>query len=289
MLDKLIQSIIPLLETAGGWAKNIQPYIIKEDLENKEEKHVAGNQNIMSAATTSADIAIEAQVRTSILRLFPDIGFIGEERGPHNNALNSELTMIFDPVNGTKYFLTGTADYDFVVTILNNKGQIVATMSYIPNRDTLYVATEGTLQKFVKGVPVVFKPSAKPVLATYSASQEDLAILRKHFDVYELTTDWTGPNSHNFCTFSILEGECCGVFSRKCGLYDWGAMAFACEQGGGHLLTLEGSNNFHWDTSLNKKKDNEADEEYQTMELLIDNLIYSFDENVVKTIYTSLS
>lgn len=288
MLNQLIHSIIPLLEVAGGWAKDIQPYIIKDGLKNRKKKQVVGNQNIMSAATTRVDIAIEEKIRTSILRMFPDIGFIGEEQGAYNSALKTEFTVIFDPINGTQYFLTGSADYDFVVTILNSQGKIVVAMSYIPNRDTLYVATNGVLQKFIRGKYVAFHPSSKPVLATYSATPEDLIMLRRYFDIYELTSDWTGSDSHNFCTFSILEGECCGVFARKCGLYDWGAMAFACKQAGGYLLTLDGEEDFYWDTSINQKIDEQTGEEYQNMELLIDNLIYSFDKNITNKIYSTL-
>jgi myo-inositol-1(or 4)-monophosphatase len=60
-----------------------------------------GAQDLVS----EADRACEDLIVASLARLFPDDGFLGEERGSRNpNAAN---VWVIDPIDGTHNFLTG--------------------------------------------------------------------------------------------------------------------------------------------------------------------------------------
>ena len=58
-----------------------------------------------SSPVTQADRESEARVRQMLMARFPEHGILGEEYPPHQ--ADAELVWIIDPVDGTRYFMTG--------------------------------------------------------------------------------------------------------------------------------------------------------------------------------------
>ncbi|VAW65182.1 hypothetical protein MNBD_GAMMA11-174 [hydrothermal vent metagenome] len=58
-----------------------------------------------SSPVTQVDKESEAWLRERVMKQFPEHGILGEEYPPHQP--NAEFVWVVDPVDGTKYFITG--------------------------------------------------------------------------------------------------------------------------------------------------------------------------------------
>lgn len=68
----ILETLLPQLKVAAGYARNLQPQIAA--LPAKEK----GN-NFFAAALTDADLAIQNLIEVALLGAFPQIRFYGEE------------------------------------------------------------------------------------------------------------------------------------------------------------------------------------------------------------------
>jgi histidinol-phosphatase len=89
---------------------------------------------------TDADTNAESILRESLLRQFPDDGFLGEEFGECAGA--SGFRWIVDPLDATKNFVRGIPLFATLVG-LEASGQMAAGFVYVPVFDHLYHAVRG--------------------------------------------------------------------------------------------------------------------------------------------------
>ena len=77
------------------------------DVESKDDE----------SPVTIADRAAELAMRTLVEERYPDHGIIGEEYGSANQ--NAEYVWVFDPIDGTKSFITGKPLFGTLISLLH--------------------------------------------------------------------------------------------------------------------------------------------------------------------------
>ena len=118
---KILQTLLPHLRVAAGYAQQIQNKIIS--LPAKD----AGD-NFLSAALTDADLSIQTMIEVALLGTFPDLAFYGEEYEQSRNTkyftstelgTKNDYLITLDPIDGTQYYLDGFDNYQVILSILN--------------------------------------------------------------------------------------------------------------------------------------------------------------------------
>jgi myo-inositol-1(or 4)-monophosphatase len=100
---------------------------------------------------SQADLNAESTVRQALAEIEPDFGFLGEEGGLIPGR-DPESTWIVDPLDGTTNFLRGMPT--FAVNIaLEQRGEIVAAVTYVPAMNELFHARKGH-GAFLNGEPI---------------------------------------------------------------------------------------------------------------------------------------
>ena len=90
---------------------------------------------------SEADLNAESTVRRMLGEVAPEFGFLGEEGGLIAGR-DPESTWIVDPLDGTTNFLRGMPT--FAVNIaLEQRGDIVAAVTYVPAMNELFHARKG--------------------------------------------------------------------------------------------------------------------------------------------------
>lgn len=72
------------------------------------ERGVSVTTKADDSPVTQADLAVEQQIRQALHDAFPDDGVLGEEFGRSGTA---DRTWLIDPIDGTRAFVAGTADW----------------------------------------------------------------------------------------------------------------------------------------------------------------------------------
>ncbi|MEL6496298.1 MAG: inositol monophosphatase family protein [Cyanobacteria bacterium J06623_7] len=141
--DEILQTLLPHLRAAAGYARHIQTKIAA--LPSKD----AGD-NILSAALTDADLSIQTMLEVALLGTYPQLAFYGEEYAQSRNTkyfdsteLSSNCYLItLDPIDGTKYYLDGFDNYQIILSILNAEGYQGA-IAVSPAQNSYYYSIKG--------------------------------------------------------------------------------------------------------------------------------------------------
>jgi histidinol-phosphatase len=89
---------------------------------------------------TLADREAEALLRSTLLRAFPNDGFLGEEYGDQPGT--SGFRWIIDPIDGTRSFVRGVPIWATLVG-LEYRGETIAGVVYVPPLGHVYRALRG--------------------------------------------------------------------------------------------------------------------------------------------------
>lgn len=90
---------------------------------------------------TSADTRVEDAIIDTIARVYPDHGFLVEERGK-TGAAQSDMTWVIDPIDGTTNFIHGFPQFAISIA-LRHKNQTVEAVVYDPVKKETFTATRG--------------------------------------------------------------------------------------------------------------------------------------------------
>lgn len=110
---------------------------------------------------TEADLAVNTMLEAELRRARPDYGWLSEESadGPERRA--ARRVFIIDPIDGTRSFIAGDTTWAHSLAIAD-RGEVVAAVVYLPMRDKLYRAGQGT-GAFLNDAPIT--PSRRRDLA----------------------------------------------------------------------------------------------------------------------------
>ena len=89
---------------------------------------------------TIADKNVEAQIRESLIKAYPDFGILGEEFGSQN--LEAETYWVVDPIDGTRSFISGLPLFGMLLGLVD-QGKPVLGVVGMPALDEVYIGRSG--------------------------------------------------------------------------------------------------------------------------------------------------
>ena len=90
---------------------------------------------------TSADLAADKYLKETLIRQFPDDGWLSEETADSPQRLNRKRVWVVDPLDGTKEFVRGLPEFAISVALVEGAEPRIAVV-YNPARDDLFAAAK---------------------------------------------------------------------------------------------------------------------------------------------------
>lgn len=119
---RIIRKVGPYITEHAGKSKNVE---LKPD----------------DSPVTPEDVEVEKIISTHMQETFPLIPVLGEESGYDEYNL-PEVCWLVDPIDGTKYYISGDPQFTTMATLVE-RGQAIAAIIYDPTQDTMYAARKG--------------------------------------------------------------------------------------------------------------------------------------------------
>ncbi len=92
---------------------------------------------------SEADFAVDTHLKDRLLSARPDYGWVSEETEDDPARLTAQRVFIVDPIDGTRAFVAGEKTWAHSLAIVET-GRVVAGCVFLPARDKLYLAQEGS-------------------------------------------------------------------------------------------------------------------------------------------------
>lgn len=89
---------------------------------------------------TEADREAETAIRAAIRQRYPEHGIVGEEHGAHTGS--SPLTWVIDPIDGTRAFVCGMAQWGTLIALNDGKRPVIGVLDQPYTRER-WVASNG--------------------------------------------------------------------------------------------------------------------------------------------------
>lgn len=242
--EEILSFYLPYMIRAGAYALAIQDQVASHS------DKASSDTNLISEALTDADLSVQGFFEVVTLGRFPELCFFGEEYERSMNAKyfpdTSPLKIYLDPINGTKLYQDKSGRFDIVLSILREE-RVVGAVTYIPQDETFYLATEDgayttTAEAVVTGQPWqdYTLPVGAETIVIYEALPEERRAFKAEFEsVFEIDKDYD-PGIQNHAIHSILLGRAAGHLRRNGSIIDWGALSYIAAQAGGVLVDYEG-------------------------------------------------
>ncbi|MCL6453926.1 MAG: 3'(2'),5'-bisphosphate nucleotidase CysQ [Alicyclobacillus sp.] len=186
---------------------------------------------------TTADLAANEILRTTLLGTFPDDGWLSEETQDDPARLSRARVWIVDPIDGTKEFVEGVPQYSVSVALAVN-GEVVVGVICNPARDELFWAAQGE-GAFLNDDPVAAMPAfaGKPAIL---ASRSE--VKRGQFDDFMDDFDVTPVGSVAYKLALVSAGSAAGTFSLvPKNEWDIAAGVLLVQEAGGRVVQLDGA------------------------------------------------
>jgi myo-inositol-1(or 4)-monophosphatase len=91
---------------------------------------------------SDGDIAVNNLLRAQLNKLEPDAGWLSEETEDHLPGRGGPLTWIVDPIDGTRAYIAGRADWSISVALVE-RGRPALAAIYAPVTDEMFLAIAG--------------------------------------------------------------------------------------------------------------------------------------------------
>jgi len=165
------------------------------------EMRQTGLQQVQSKSAvidlvTEADLASEAFLRKELQRLYPEVGFWGEES---NQPPTEEFFWLVDPIDGTTNFANGLPHYAVNVALCQGKQAILAVTLRLPVGH-IYWAVAG------KGAFLRMADGQQQRLQVNTVQQLDRALVTTGFPYHRAES-----TDHNGAEFAYFLARCQGV------------------------------------------------------------------------------
>ncbi|MEM7066636.1 MAG: inositol monophosphatase family protein [Cyanobacteria bacterium P01_B01_bin.77] len=258
---EILEALLPNLKVAAGYAAKIQASI------GAQPDKVASENNFFAEALTDADLSIQTFMEVTLLSLFPDIRFYGEEFAQTYNTKyfrsielgpQDDYLVTLDPIDGTRFYMDGHPNYQIILTVLNADG-FEAVIALSPALDRFYYSLRG--QGTFSGTLADDLDSCQPLKIDTPKNQVILSWtldhlaepLRKDFNVISVQPDYSRevaiPNTNG-----LLTGDLTGAILAAGKFIDGGALSWmAKEMGcvitdhqGNDLPELSACKNYQW-------------------------------------------
>ena len=91
---------------------------------------------------TTADIAANEIIQIRLIEALPEAGWLSEETKDNPSRLSKELVWLVDPLDGTKYFASGSDQYTVSIALVQNGSPIIGVI-YQPAKRLMFYAMQG--------------------------------------------------------------------------------------------------------------------------------------------------
>jgi myo-inositol-1(or 4)-monophosphatase len=95
-----------------------------------------------SSPVCEADIAVNDLLHVRLPQLVPDAGWLSEESGETTTERERRIIWIVDPIDGTRAFIAGRADWTISVALVKDGRPRLAAL-YAPVTDEMFLAARG--------------------------------------------------------------------------------------------------------------------------------------------------
>lgn len=186
---------------------------------------------------TEADEAADLAIRVHLRAAFPADGWLSEESDPIASD-GADRTWVVDPLDGTREFVDGIAEFAISIALLE-AGRPVVAVVYQPIRDFLVSAVRGR-GVAVEGRSAGAAPAADLASAVVLASRSE--VKRGQWD--GLRQAWrvrpTGSIAYKLACVAAGEADATISLAPKHG-WDVAAGVLLVEEAGGRVSRLDGS------------------------------------------------
>jgi myo-inositol-1(or 4)-monophosphatase len=91
---------------------------------------------------TEADLLANQILQARLLKAFPDDGWLSEESVDHASRLNKRRVWVIDPIDGTREYIAGIAEYAVSAALVED-GQPVMACVFNPETNEMFSAVLG--------------------------------------------------------------------------------------------------------------------------------------------------
>ncbi len=207
-----------------------------------DRQNMAINKKAARDFVTEADVAIEAFLKETLTRDYPEYGFWGEESG---QSANQSSRWIVDPIDGTHSFSKGQYGWSISVA-LEIDGDIVLGAVYGPKLNDLYIAEKGK-GAFKNGERITVSDETDLGAAMISTG---FACLRNYLPdnnlerfcrIAQHTTGQRRFGSAALDLCKVADGQVDAFWEQELNLYDVAAGALIAKEAGATLTDFKGN------------------------------------------------
>lgn len=216
---RIIREIAPYITTHAGVAKEI---VFKDD----------------QSPVTPHDIEVEKIISARMSETFPLIPVLGEEMGYDEYDL-PEICWLVDPIDGTKYYISGDAKFTTMASLVR-QGQVIAAIIYDPTKDDAYTAQVGR-GAYKNGERIYLNTVPLPTtLYCKRAFVDRINTGLKEANIVVTAKNAEGGGGHGF--IKVLDGTIAArVNMLGAGyLHDYAPGGFLVREAGGALIPIAG-------------------------------------------------
>jgi len=191
---------------------------------------------------TAADVAVEAYLKETLTRAYPQFGFWGEESGQSDNQ-NSR--WIVDPIDGTHSFSKGQYFWGVSVALEIDQDLILGVV-YAPALNDIYSAEKGK-GAWKNGQPITVSSESNLGDAMVSTG---FACLRSYLDdnnlarfgrIAQRTTGQRRFGSAALDLCLVADGQVDAFWEQELNLYDVAAGALIAQEAGATVTDFQGN------------------------------------------------
>lgn len=231
-----LQSVLTELET-------IVAECAEEEILSRFQK-VSVSLKSDGSLVTEADLATQARLKGALQRLWPQVGFVGEEMtGEEQQRQFNESAKgvwILDPLDGTRNFAAGIACFSVSLALMKNT-EVVLGLVYDPVRREMFSAIKGKGAQLngqvlrVKSFPWPLQKSIG--IIDFKRLPRELAGRLAQHPPYASQRSF-GSVALDWCWISAGRGHVYLHGNQK--LWDYAAGWLILQEAGGYSCTLEG-------------------------------------------------
>lgn len=175
-------------------------------------KNVANWQKDDDTPITEADLAVNDFLDMRLKALRPEFGWLSEETIDNLERQNCEYIWVVDPIDGTKAFIKGMAEWVVSVAIVKDNRPVLGLV-YDPLADILYYAQQGQGAYIINAQKqqVKIKPSDRK-----NMHDANMLAYKFHFDRMTTRSDYIWPDMR----YQIVNSMAMRVALVACGEFD---------------------------------------------------------------------
>jgi myo-inositol-1(or 4)-monophosphatase len=207
-----------------------------------DRKNIAVSKKAARDFVTEADVAIEAFLKETLTRDYPEYGFWGEETG---QSANQTSRWIVDPIDGTHTFSKGQYGWSISVA-LEIDGDIMLGAVYAPVFNDLYIAEKGK-GAFKNGERIAVSDETElsdAMVATGFACLRSYLTdnnLERFSRIAQQTAGQRRFGSAALDLCFVADGQVDAFWEQELNLYDVAAGALIVREAGGTLTDFKGN------------------------------------------------